>query len=286
MTYVTRHIDWLAVSFPKIQDARNLWPGWSWAFKGRGNHGYKSAYEERSNHATLQQDSDNPEMGAFIQFSGSALQDVRESHNGDDLWLVNSLARLDGKASRIDLAINIHDGTLTPAILRDMLEDGRVKTPAKAWRFVSGKRGDVSGDTLYIGSPQSDVQLRCYDKAAERGIKNGEAWIRLEAELRRYSARSAFRSCADNGVGATCTGCISHVCACNHADFTVAYHGANARPERESRTDANRVKWLCGQCATALAREWIVNPDILERFNKALASEMARLTREQKSRKM
>lgn len=121
------------------------------------------------------------------------------------------------RASRADVYSDDRARVVEPAGVYDALLRGDVVTHARATRLISGAAvGDavVSGDgcrdaevfgrhversgapvapwgrgsTVYIGSPQSDVQLRVYDKAAESGILG--AGVRWELEARGDRARS------------------------------------------------------------------------------------------------
>lgn len=101
-----------------------------------------------------------------------------------------------GKFTRIDLALDDHKVHFTPSDIRSYIESGQMVS-----KFRSGRReegfslsSDVSmGDTLYLGSRQSEVMLRIYDKALEQAVKHPDQepsgpWIRWEFQFSKDRA--------------------------------------------------------------------------------------------------
>jgi hypothetical protein len=128
----------------------------------------------------------------------------------------------------------------------------------------------VSGDTFYLGSPKSDRQFRGYNKAAELGIINGSAWLRLELELRSIRAASALASCADNGVPETVSGHMADFLTYRNSEFEAAIGTFGVEPETLHRKKSNRQRWLLGQVAQALAKEIAVNGSFRSQFDRAV----------------
>src|SRR6266567_4458855 len=188
-----------------------------------------------------------------ISLIGDAQNSLQDG--GHDTALVKLLADRHGYASRIDLTIDIHEGQLTPRKVYSALKKGALHVRADTYRFIEGKKGDVQGDTLYIGAPKSDRQFRCYNKAAELGIVNGTAWLRLELELRRLRSNAAFQSAAHNGVPATVNGHFGDFIDFQHPEYVQAIAGEGVPPVDIPRRQSNRQRWLLGQVAQALAKE-------------------------------
>jgi hypothetical protein len=189
---------------------------------------------------------------------------------GIDTFMLARLARYRAKASRIDLTLNIHDGAITPEGMRHDLEAGKIRTRATTWRFVSGRAGEISGDTLYIGAPKSDMQFRCYDKAAELGIQNGEAWVRLEMELRRLRANAAFQSASLHGVPMVVSGHLGAFLDWDNPEYTQALYGPSVEPTDIPRKDSSRRRWLLGQVSQALAKECVLDIQFRSQFDASV----------------
>ena len=84
----------------------------------------------------------------------------------------------DPEPTRVDIAIDYYD--------IDLLNDGWnwMHKPVKTRRFFAP---DGKLETLYIGAPSSDRQIRIYDKAKEQGIEG--QWTRVEVQLRHKACK-------------------------------------------------------------------------------------------------
>jgi len=275
--YVTKHIDWLSFTVQTTTHPSVIFPLLKWRYGGKGSHGYQSRYTCAKTGMECQTDSSNGEMGTNFQLSGTTLEALRRELGGTDSGLCARASHLGGKASRIDLTINIHEGTLTPRAVRDAVRSGKAKPKANVSRFIEGKSGDVEGDTFYIGSPSSDRQFRAYNKAAELGVVNGPAWLRLELELRRVRANGAFQSVASNGVEATVTGHMDDFLDWGNVEYRTALQGPTVAPIDIPRRDTNRQRWLLGQVASALAKELIVDDEFANKFWASTLEELRKL---------
>jgi hypothetical protein len=266
MTYVTRHIDWLSFSIQEADDPRMVFPLLDWHYVGAGHHGYRTRFVCRKTQAEIETDSTVYGMGSFYRFSGDALEALRQEFGGTDDGLVNRVVRSHGKASRIDLTINIHDGNLTPRDVQRAVKSGHAKARANVSRFIEGQNGEIQGDTFYIGSPSSDRQFRAYNKGSELGIVDGEAWLRLELELRRFRSDGALKSCACNGTDATVAGHMGDFLGWGNMEYQAALGQRSVSPVDIPRKDSNRRRWLLGQVAQAMAKEACVDPDFVTQF--------------------
>lgn len=123
-----------------------------------------------------------------------------------------------GKVTRIDVAADDHDRTMTPADVRDAIARGEAVTKAKTCQglnsidlhpFDDGEQLPLGGDTLYIGSFNADKLLRIYDKEIESG---GEVKaIRWELQWRHDKAQQLARDVVANGVSGLGKVWASHV---------------------------------------------------------------------------
>ncbi len=101
----------------------------------------------------------------------------------ENLVAVSTLLNLD--ATRVDAAV---DGApFKPAHLQAARRAGMIRTHAQTGRFIIGDEGD----TFYLGSKNSDMQLRCYDM---RGP------TRVELQLRRGVAKNFLAALFASGV--------------------------------------------------------------------------------------
>lgn len=84
------------------------------------------------------------------------------------------------KITRLDVAYDDHSGVLDlDEIIRDTLHENFV-SKANVWECIQGSKGN----SVIIGSRQSAVLIRIYDKARERNITDGSHWIRVELQMR------------------------------------------------------------------------------------------------------
>lgn len=268
--YVTKHIDWLSITFQTGTQMAQVFPLLEWHYVGRGRFGYKYAYRDRLTGATYQEGGQSDDMGVQLQLSGETLNGLRSSFGGEDTAIARRCADWHGYASRIDLTLNIHEGELTPRKVYNAVKAGSLKARTNTYRFIEGKKGDVSGDTLYLGAPKSDRQFRAYNKAAELGIVDGPAWLRLELELRRLRAMAAFQSCASNGVVETVNGHMADFLSYDNNEFRSALAGPTVEPVEIQRRQSSRRRWLLGQVAQALAKEMREDVEFKPLFDAAV----------------
>lgn len=158
-------------------------PGVSFRRVPRGMHGYKTQFSYGKTVILL----DGSEgMGVHVILSGQALREM----SNDPLELLHWVLHNGGKVSRIDLAFDNVDGELTLLRVKRAVNAGAVSCRAKEYRQMKRGRistGEVTGETFYFGSAQSDTQYRIYDKAAEQGLDGH--WIRCEGQYRHENAQ-------------------------------------------------------------------------------------------------
>lgn len=108
---------------------------------------------------------------------------------------------LDGHFTRVDLAINDRNGLLDVPTLIEKCDRDEFTSRFHGFRDNRTKQWKVSGRTLYLGSPQSEVYFCIYDKAFEQHQKHPEIAIedqpirtRFEVRLRRKRAAAAIKN--------------------------------------------------------------------------------------------
>lgn len=264
------HIDWLSITIPTSANWRQFIPFVDLIENGHGRHGYGKSYVDRRTGARIETASARDDMGTHLTLSGDVLAAMRDDLGMIDDALVRRIEQYDGKCSRIDLAIDIVGSSLEPGQLAKALKSGDASIHARTWRFIEGHKNGIDGDTLDTGSPKSDKRFRFYDKRAEMRIKDGEAWVRLELQLRRMYARQAVENCSQHGSEAVIGASIGKYLEWSDTEYraVLAAHGTIGLTM--PRSVSNRQKWLLGQVASALADECLINPYFRETFNIAV----------------
>lgn len=116
--------------------------------------------------------------GVHVVFSGFTLK----VYSWQDILL--KAYKLGGQVTRIDIALDVLDAFIDIVGMYSIVKRGGCITPSKKFSYIEGN----SGQTLYIGSRQSERMLRVYDKAAEQGAPGH--WTRFELEVKGARARA------------------------------------------------------------------------------------------------
>ena len=156
------------------------------------------------------------DMGCHVEMTGQGCRHF-ESHFSEIPWqnLFETVLSVSAKFTRLDLAIDNVDGTLTLDKVWSAIQDHdtSIRTQFREWRRIqkgSFEKGElITGDTIYLGSTKSHVQFRIYDKADETGIEGH--WIRFEIQLRDKRAHEAAKLFASGvPVGILASGIINN----------------------------------------------------------------------------
>lgn len=191
-------IDWFSFTVKNVSHKAII--GWlglnSVKFvEGNGHYGYHSSlffggmwilYDGRD------------DMGICVEFSGQGCRQYETSGNRPLELLVRQVIQFDtANITRLDVAFDDvdeeGDGLLDIMKIERLVRRDRYisKFGSKSGSW-SGKHNDGSEKeplaySVYLGSSQSDVRFRIYDKAKERGGLDYH-WIRFEIQLRRKAA--------------------------------------------------------------------------------------------------
>jgi hypothetical protein len=105
------------------------------------------------------------------------------STGGSEKYLLQIIKTMtDIHLSRKDIAIDIFDHDLNDYNILD----GRGR------KIIEYKTSTRRLETMYLGSKDSDEQIRIYDKEKEQEMENGRKWWRIEAQTRGDSANEMF----------------------------------------------------------------------------------------------
>lgn len=133
----------------------------------------------------------------WVEMSGQGCRTFESFGTGDYEYIFEEIQLNEGdmKLTRLDVAFDDHSGVLDlDTLVCDTLA-GFYNTRFKAWEVCLGSQGT----TIYHGSKKSELILRIYDKAMERGYSDGRHWVRVELQLRRDRAMRFVQS--DGSIG-------------------------------------------------------------------------------------
>lgn len=162
------------------------------------------------------------DMGICVNLSGTGCRAFETYGHGNWLRLLGYLFRDTSHVAaeqrvfksynitRIDLAYDDHIGILDIHQLEQDTRERNYLSRAKYSEIVwsDDQNDDIQGMTIQIGSDKSDIKIRIYDKAAERGFKDRH-WIRVEMQLRDERALETGRQLLQRQhIGDTASGIL------------------------------------------------------------------------------
>jgi len=211
-------------------------------------------------------------MGLHVVYSGKVLENIQQTYGVSRDEILRFHTTLNGRASRIDYAIDLRDAGIDLNQLWYELENGRAVTKSAHTRTQSG---NGKGDTVYVGSRKTRKKmLRVYDKAKEQQDFVSD-FIRAELETRGDAARNSLRHYQDNDYSAAIL--VSMVRG--FCDFPRVESWNSCFVEQPSKIPVgdksigNTEKWLLNQVAHAFARVLIDNPEFYEVFKQKVELE-------------
>lgn len=220
--------------------------------KARAIHGYTDAVKLGIGAASFKPDDRKQKIA--VQFTGADWQAI-ERENIDPRGLINHIAAVGGRATRIDFALDIFAPGDPDEIYREW-EAGRAKTRAEtAGRYHSAKKEGgkvIAAGTTYIGHTTSYQQLRVYDKAKEQKVPGD--WIRAELVTRKEGARRLAQGIADHGVVDAGQQAIRDFFTCEVAWFKRAVEGRAVHLNPITHPIHDTERWLTDDVMPVLER--------------------------------
>lgn len=220
---------------------------------------------------------ERPEMRTHLIYTGDVLAGLFADYGvtSHDIMTLSSPGE---RVSRIDIAIDIKEGSLDIDMLASDAQEKRMVSTAKTAYQIKTLTG--KGQTLYIGSPKSKVRARIYDKAAEQGI-DGD-WTRIELQIRgkkadyvKYKLQAGTAKL--EAIPALIKGFVNFP---GNADYNIATGEKVLNMRAAKRPDTSTEKWLLTTVVGSLAR--IVARDepgtFLSRFTNALEAKVVEET--------
>lgn len=209
-------VDWLEFTIDSMEhageviNAMGLNPV-SFVEQDRGGIGYKRLWRHHTQHINIYFDG-NDNMGIHVRVSGSSIEfflsqfvetlsDITPfggkaytvpdfKYSPDNVlplfckWVLEH-----GHFTRIDLAVDdIGCNHFSVSDVCHYLDNQQVISKFRKWQEIRGKTfsGSSVGHTCYMGSRQSDVMLRIYDKQLEQ--ETSYPWVRWELEIKHEKA--------------------------------------------------------------------------------------------------
>lgn len=157
------------------------------------------------------------DMGICLDISGKGCRCFEEYGAKDWVVLLTKITQDCGRVNvtRLDLAYDDHIGLLDIHTVEDHARDRALTCKARMIRGIWSDdwNDDIQGLTVEVGSRSSDVLIRFYDKAAERGYDHSKHWVRCETQLRQERAVVAVAEILKTGhVGRTASGILRNYC--------------------------------------------------------------------------
>ena len=123
----------------------------------------------------------NTGMKTHIVLSGKGVRAYEVNNKAENL--INMLTHEDLSFTRIDLALDIKDGSIEFKQLLEYLNKNYIVTRFKKYKYVVEKKisddgQQTLGETIYFGSRSSNIFVRIYDKAKQMQVEG--SWIRIE----------------------------------------------------------------------------------------------------------
>lgn len=204
-------VDWVTASFSQSdvysvismlgleQDAFTYSEKYSWGYPCTAEYGHIRIYYNPYDIGEFRR-FPKANSGCALNLSGQACREL-ETFCPTLSWamLFSRLELLGAKFTRLDLAYDDRTGVISlPRLAVDIADDNFIGRARYTQRIYSHDYdSDIDGLTVYVGSKNSDVFVRIYDKAAERGFSPADLhWVRVEIQLRADRAVMAARSVA------------------------------------------------------------------------------------------
>jgi len=216
-----------------------------------GLHGYDIAVRYVDGRIELTS-SIRADMPPHIIFGGSCIDRLCADHKISSYDLLKLMHTY--RASRLDIAIDVRNGSLDIAKLTAMFDASNVVTRAQERIYITGTRN--VGETLYIGSPRSNRRVRIYDKAAEQKLDN-VLWTRIEYQLRGKHATIACDKLCSGELTGNDAGAIikSFVDYPDDRDWIIATGNAIISISASEDKQGARRLWLFNTAIAALCAE-------------------------------
>jgi hypothetical protein len=256
-------IDWLALNFKEYTlEAHEFITTYASSDPVQATNarfGYSQAQVD-SNGVQLQWNPDRDDMGHHVIFAGSSLRDLFQHSEVDPRTLLRAGLNAGGRVSRLDLACDLQGKALELSRLYKSLEQGNNRGASRTFGQIKSAGG---GETIYVGSRQSERFIRIYNKSAQLG-QTVEEWFRFELETKGMVSRALANMLVEqHNWQAVFVGlCSAMVSIPGSAELGAFYDETDCpiglpKIEKSSNTEA----WIEAQVIPAVSKWVIEHPD-------------------------
>jgi len=256
-------LDWLAFTFREDTHEAGEWIRLYASDKTNvpvtARNGYRDAYQTQTG-VVVQWNVDREEMGYHVVIAGSAIRNVLEHHELDQRALIQTVIDAGGSITRLDLAKDLQGVSISLDAIYQALERGEYRGTSRKFSQIHSLNG---GNTIYVGSRQSEKFIRIYDKAAEMGDRS-VLWFRFELETKGMVARAlASLLTGDNewssGFDRIARHMVDMAPARDYAQFFQQGPVPTGIPKLEKKSD--REAWIEAQVMPAVVKHFVEHPD-------------------------
>lgn len=189
--------DWLAFTLPSgsVKDTMHMLGG-DWTKSETGFRGYPASWISAGagrGIGKLGTRAPRASLEVHVDLSAGI---VAPWPSGKVRMVLQWIMRQEGHLTRLDCALDDRTSLVPLSTIKHAIGAGQRVTRADRMQSISSRSihtDTPSGETLYLGSPQSQTLLRIYDKRLELQSKEREDWqdygIRWELELKKDRAQ-------------------------------------------------------------------------------------------------
>jgi hypothetical protein len=251
-------VDWLSFTHKPSAEAKMNFPGVTTNRQDVvAKHGYTDAVLFESGLVKMWS-TKREDMGQHYIYSGSCLAALAGAGT-HCMTILDRAIKANAKITRLDLAIDLVGREIDISSIAKDIQDGKCIGTARTWEHIVSQN---KGETLYIGSRQSERFARLYNKSAQTNLQDVE-WFRLEVELKGDTAKTYARvinSQTSLSLGDYVWSTVKSMCECDNPSlFAFGEHTDDVGlPKIERTTD--RERWIIEQVCPAIEAFFRENP--------------------------
>lgn len=219
-------------------------------------------------------------MGNLVQFSGSPISHLMAQTHLSSFKAIASTGCADWKVTRLDVAIDYFDETLTMDAIHARIKEQRYKSKIRIWKR---EKEEIAGgmDIIRGGGKEALKSMKIYDKAAEQHLDM--KWIRLEMTFMDARAREVWKKVSELSTDEDLL-VFAKALMATIIDFTdwpewQSAFGVGSKHEWTEipRTESDTWRWLLRQVAPAFQKDFHDTGDwtMLEKFVEAVKQSMS-----------